>query len=71
MGLTITAFAAENYKVVGFDSNEHIVKQLNSGKSHIEGVSSDLIARAISAGRYKATNKGIDIDGSDVIVYTG
>ena len=68
VGLTITAFAAENYKVVGFDSNEHIVKQLNSGKSHIEGVSSDLIARAISAGRYKATNKGIDIDGSDVVV---
>ncbi len=68
MGLTITAFATESYKVVGFDSNEHIVKQLNSGKSHIEGVSSDLIARAISAGRYQATNKGIDIDGSDVIV---
>jgi UDP-N-acetyl-D-glucosamine dehydrogenase len=68
VGLTITAFATESYKVVGFDSNEHIVKQLNSGKSHIEGVSSDLIARAISAGRYQATNKGIDIDGSDVIV---
>jgi UDP-N-acetyl-D-glucosamine dehydrogenase len=68
VGLTITAFAAENYKVVGFDSNEHVVKQLNSGKSHIEGVSSDLIARAISAGRYRATNKGMDIDGSDVIV---
>jgi UDP-N-acetyl-D-glucosamine dehydrogenase len=29
VGLTISAFAGEFYQVVGFDSNEKIVEQLN------------------------------------------
>ena len=38
VGLTISAFAGEFFDVVGFDKNEKIVGQLNSGISHIEGV---------------------------------
>ena len=68
VGLTISAFASTNFQVVGFDKNERIVKQLNSGISHIEGVSSEQIAAAIAAGNYKATTSGSDISGSDVIV---
>ena len=42
VGLTISAFAAEHFDVVGFDSNQKIVDQLNFGISHIEGVESSL-----------------------------
>ncbi len=68
VGLTISAFASEHFDVVGFDSNETLIGQLNSGVSHIEGIESSLISQRIDAGRYRATNKGIDIQGCDVVV---
>ena len=55
VGLTIAAYAAECFEVVGFDSNRKIVDQLNSGISHIEGVESSLLAKRIKMGRYHAT----------------
>ncbi len=48
VGLTISAFAAEFFEVVGFDSNQKVVDQLNSGISHIEGVESTLLGIAFS-----------------------
>ena len=68
VGLTISAFAAEKYDVVGFDNSQRIVDQLNKGISHIEGVDSDVIARWAKAGRYVATTNGADIKGSDIVV---
>jgi len=68
VGLTISAFASNSFHVTGFDSNEKIVNQLNSGISHIEGVNSGVISKAIASGRYKATSNGSDIAGSDVII---
>jgi UDP-N-acetyl-D-glucosamine dehydrogenase len=68
VGLTISAFAGEYFEVVGFDKNEKIVRQLNSGISHIEGVESDLLKRRIAAGRYRATTDGRDISNVDVVV---
>lgn len=68
VGLTISAFASNSFEVTGFDSNEKIVNQLNSGISHIEGVSSGVILKAIASGRYKATSAGSDIAGSDVVI---
>ncbi len=68
VGLTISAFTSEFYEVVGFDSNLKIVSQLNSGFSHIEGVDSRDLQRAIKAGRYKATANGEDISDVDVVV---
>jgi UDP-N-acetyl-D-glucosamine dehydrogenase len=68
VGLTISAFAAKHYQVVGFDLNSLIVAQLNKGISHIEGVESKDIKEAIFVGNYKATTDAVDIAGSDIVV---
>jgi UDP-N-acetyl-D-glucosamine dehydrogenase len=68
VGLTISVFASEHHSVIGFDSNQVVVDALNAGKSHIEGVSSDVLARLISAGRYRATTDASEISDSDVVV---
>ena len=68
VGLTIAAFAAESFDVIGFDSNESVVRKLNQGISHIEGVDSALLAKRIKAGRYRATTCGEDLNQSKVIV---
>jgi UDP-N-acetyl-D-glucosamine dehydrogenase len=49
VGLTISAYAGEFLDVIGFDKNEDLVAQLNSGISHIEGVESDILKRWIAA----------------------
>jgi UDP-N-acetyl-D-glucosamine dehydrogenase len=68
VGLTISVFASEFFEVVGFDNNESIVEQLNSGNSHIEGVESDVLKRRIAAGRYRATAEGKEISNVDIVV---
>ena len=68
VGLTISAFAGEFFDVVGFDNNQKIVNQLNSGVSHIEGVESSVLQKWIKAGRYKATTSGSDISDVDLVV---
>ena len=68
VGLTISAFAAEHFEVVGFDSNQKIVDHLNLGQSHIEGVESSQLGKLIKAGRYRATTQGSDIQGSNIVV---
>ncbi len=68
VGLTIAAFAAEHFDVVGFDSNQKIVGQLNLGKSHIEGIESVLLKKRIESGRYIATTAGSDIQDADLVV---
>lgn len=68
VGLTISAFAAKSYEVIGFDNSEKVVGQLNQGISHIEGVDSKDIKAAISAGKYRATTSGADIAGADIVV---
>jgi UDP-N-acetyl-D-glucosamine dehydrogenase len=68
VGLTISAFAGEFFDVVGFDNNQKIVDQLNSGVSHIEGVESSVLHRWIKAGRYQATTRDSDIADVDLVV---
>ena len=68
VGLTISAFAAAKYEVVGFDNSQRVVDQLNRGISHIEGVDSAVIAKWAKAGSYRATSKSSDIKGSDIVV---
>jgi len=68
VGLTIAAFAAEFFEIVGFDSNEKVVEKLNQGISHIEGIDSALLSSRIKSGMYKATTRGEDLSQSDVIV---
>jgi UDP-N-acetyl-D-glucosamine dehydrogenase len=68
VGLTISAFAGEFFKVVGFDNNQRIVDQLNKGISHIEGVESSVLKRWIKDGQYQATSNGRDIADTDLVV---
>lgn len=68
VGLTISAFAGEFFDVIGFEKNEKLVEQLNSGISHIEGVDSNVLKRWITAGRYRATTDGKDISEADLVV---
>lgn len=68
VGLTISAFAGEFFEVVGFDSNQRIVEQLNSGISHIEGVESSHLKQLVKAGKYSATTSGSDISDTGIVV---
>jgi UDP-N-acetyl-D-glucosamine dehydrogenase len=68
VGLTISAFAAQFFEVIGFDNNQKIVDQLNSGLSHIEGVESSVLQKWIKAGRFQATTRGSDIADVDLVV---
>jgi UDP-N-acetyl-D-glucosamine dehydrogenase len=68
VGLTISVFAANHHTVVGFDKNQRVVEALNAGKSHIEGVDSEEIARLIAQSKYKATTDATEIAGSNVVL---
>ncbi len=68
VGLTITAFALDNFEVIGFDSNKQIVQRLNQGISHIEGVASSLLKKGIESGKFVATCEGSAISEVDIVV---
>jgi UDP-N-acetyl-D-glucosamine dehydrogenase len=68
VGLTISAFAADFFEVIGFDNSERIVGQLNQGISHIEGVESATLTSLIKSGRYRATFKANEIRGCEIAV---
>jgi UDP-N-acetyl-D-glucosamine dehydrogenase len=69
VGLTIAADAATSgHHVAGFDVNPALVTQLNSGVSHIEGISNAALASVIANGAYKASTDPSVLDGCDVIV---
>jgi UDP-N-acetyl-D-glucosamine dehydrogenase len=57
VGLTISIGASNaGHKVVGIDKNDCLVAKLNSGKSHIEGISDDSLIGGIKSGLYQATS---------------
>jgi UDP-N-acetyl-D-glucosamine dehydrogenase len=69
VGLTIAVdAAASGHHVVGFDVNPGLVTQLNSGISHIEGISNAALAGVIASGAYEASTDPSVLDGCDVIV---
>jgi UDP-N-acetyl-D-glucosamine dehydrogenase len=69
VGLTIAVGAASaGHSVVGFDVNQNLVTQINSGVSHIEGISDSELVTFLSSGAYKASAEASILDGSDVIV---
>lgn len=69
VGLTIAVGAAgAGLSVVGFDVNEGLVAQLNSCKSHIEGISDSDLAGFITSGSYLASSDPSLLDACDVIV---
>jgi UDP-N-acetyl-D-glucosamine dehydrogenase len=48
-------FMEENIKVVGFDIDQEKISKLNAGKSYIEHISAEAIAKAVAAG-FRATD---------------
>jgi UDP-N-acetyl-D-glucosamine dehydrogenase len=69
VGLTIAVGAAgAGHTVVGFDVNQDLVSKLNSGKSHIEGITDSQISGFVSSGLFTASTEPSVLEGSDVIV---
>ena len=69
VGLTIGIGAARGgHSVLGFDVNTGLVSELNSGISHIEGISNSQLTKLIQNGKYRATSDASLLDGAEVIV---
>jgi UDP-N-acetyl-D-glucosamine dehydrogenase len=68
VGLTIAVAASGVNQVVGFDSNQAVVENLNQGFSHIEGVTSAALKASITAGTYKASTNAADISNAEIVV---
>ena len=69
VGLTIAVGAAgAGHKVFGFDVNADLVKALNSGVSHIEGISNSVLKGLLSSNTYTATTDASSVNGCDVVV---
>jgi UDP-N-acetyl-D-glucosamine dehydrogenase len=69
VGLTIAVGAAgAGHEVVGFDVNKELVNQLNSGTSHIEGISDAELKSLLSNNTYAASTDASSINGCDVVV---
>ena len=69
VGLTIAMGASgAGHQVTGFDVKNELVSQLNSGVSHIEGISNSVIKAFISAKTYTASADASVLNGCDVIV---
>ena len=69
VGLTISSGAiSAGFEVLGIDKSQEVVEGLNSGKSHIEGISDQQIASAISSGKFRASSDFSEIANSEIVV---
>ena len=69
VGLTIAVSAARaGHEVTGFDVNHELVSQLNSGISHIEGISDSALKSFLSTNKYTASTDASVLNGCDVVV---
>ena len=69
VGLTIAVGAAgAGHEVIGFDVNKELVSQLNSGVSHIEGISDSQLTAFLSSNTYTASTDVSVLNGCDVVV---
>ncbi len=67
VGLNLSIMASKNHSVVGFDVNESLVSNLNSAKSHIEGITAEDMRGAISRG-YRASSNPSELIDAEVVV---
>ncbi len=65
--LAMAALSA-GWQVTGIDVSNRIVESLNSGISHVEDVSNEILQSAIDSGFYKATQDGGAVSDSDCCV---
>jgi len=69
VGLPLAMAAAEaGHKVLGLDLNSDLVKNLNSGLSHVEDVSDLSLNKQIVANSYSASSNPADLIGSDIVI---
>lgn len=69
VGLPLVMTAAEaGLKAIGFDVNEGLVAQLNSGESHVEDVSSERLQHAIDEELVRFTADEQDLADADVLI---
>ena len=69
VGLTIAVGAAgAGHEVFGFDINKELVSQLNSGVSHIEGISDSALKSFLSTNKYTVSTDASVLSGCDVVV---
>ena len=69
VGLTIGISAARaGHHVTGFDINSDLVTQINSGSSHIEGISNAELKDLVSQGAYRASGDRAVLNSCDVVV---
>lgn len=68
VGLPLVVGAARSgLSVVGFDSNPSITDGLNSGKSHVDDISDDVVGEVLEMG-FTATTNPSCLDRADVVV---
>jgi UDP-N-acetyl-D-glucosamine dehydrogenase len=69
VGLTITSGAlSANHDVIGIDTSESLVKNLNKGISHIEGIASQILQEGIKQGKFKASSDFSEIRSSEIVI---
>ena len=69
VGLTVALGAAgAGHEVFGFDVNKELVSQLNSGVSHIEGISDSALKSLLSNNTYTASTDAAALNGCDVVI---
>ncbi len=61
------AFCEAGLRVIGMDISEEKVAMLRSGKSYVEDVPSNVIARLVSSGKLRATTQYADLAEADAI----
>jgi UDP-N-acetyl-D-glucosamine dehydrogenase len=69
VGLTMSiGVSSAGHKVVGIDKNEDLVARLNSGESHIEGISDDSLSGVIKSGLYQASSEYSSVADAEIVV---
>ncbi len=69
VGLPLAMRATEvGFSVVGFDVDSHKIDRLRVGRSHVEDISDDQVAAAITDGRYLPTADSDDLCDFDIAV---
>jgi UDP-N-acetyl-D-glucosamine dehydrogenase len=71
VGLPLAMRAVEvGYDVVGYEANGGRAKRLADGESYVEDVPDDVLAAALTSGRYRASSDPDALTGFDVAVIT-
>jgi UDP-N-acetyl-D-glucosamine dehydrogenase len=69
VGLTISEGALmAGHQVIGVDKSSAVISSLKSGRSHIEGISNEVIANGISSGALQVSQSYDQVSGADLVV---